>query len=84
MPSNRKFYRYTFTYEVLAEREFDLGDFASMADIEHEAVFGDFSGRRGETTVEVVDGAVMARLLQEHASDPEFFQLDEHGNDLED
>ena len=34
--------------------------------------------------MEVVDGPTMAKLLLNQGSDPDFFQLDDDGNDVED
>lgn len=56
-----------------------------MHQVANDIMDGDCSGK-ATTMVEnqVVSGKRMAKLLQEQGSDPEFFQLDENGNDLED
>jgi len=55
----------------------------SLTDIDEAINNGDCSGR--VTTIvdnEVKTGKEMAKLLKAQGSDPEFFQLDDEGNDL--
>jgi hypothetical protein len=76
--TNRKFYRNVIMMEVLSETplaEMDLGAL-------HEAITtGDCSGRVHWAAEEALDGATAARLLHAQGSDPEFFQIDQDGND---
>lgn len=76
----RTFYRTVITVEVLSEEDVVGG--MCLADIAHEIVYGDLSGRYRVTRTESVDGPTMARLLSEQGSDPEFFGLDEDGNNI--
>lgn len=80
-PSKRTFYRHVFSIEVLSEEE--LGSM-SLVDIEEAITTGHCSGQFLETAVTKVRPKTMAKLLLKQGSDPEFFQLDEQGNDLED
>ena len=80
MPSKRTFHRHVFTVEVLSE---DGIEGEPELNVLHDMIStGDCSGRVKQTEHEVVDGPRMAKLLQEQASDPEFFQLDDDGNDI--
>lgn len=80
-PKGREFYRYVYQFEVLSEEP--LGPM-SLKDLEYETQEGHCSGHFLLTTEEKVGGKRMARLLQGQGSDPEFFNLDEDGNDVED
>jgi len=80
MPSQRKFYRTVFTYELLTEEH--VGH-PSLEEIAYEAREGHGSGMFLETKLEVIDGPTAARLLQNQGSDTEFFRLTEDGEDLE-
>lgn len=79
--TNRKFYRRVIQYEILTEEPFTPQD---LEQIYYETQEGQASGRfLPDIANEVIDGATAARLLQEHASDPEFFLLTEDGEDVE-
>jgi hypothetical protein len=81
MTSKRKFFRTVVTIEILSEDEpFDTDDLGAIAGAIDS---GPCSGSVKVVSVDEVDGGHMAKLLQEQASDPEFFQLDSEGNDLE-
>jgi len=81
MSSKRKFFKTTFKVEVLSEDvpvEWDnLYDVASAIDT------GDCSGRITDEKIVKLSASKAAEALQAQGSDPEFFQLDEDGNDLE-
>lgn len=83
MASSRTFYRNRITVEVLSEDPLS-GD-ESLSDIAYLIDEGPCSGKV-ETTIEneKVDGPRMAQLLRDQASEPEFFKLDNEGNDLDD
>lgn len=82
MTSKRKFYRTIIRYEILSEEP--LGSL-SLEDIHYECTEGHCSGvfLPAERDNQEVDGAEMAIMLIEQGSDPEFFQLDEDGNDVD-
>lgn len=78
--SNRKFYRTVISVEVLSEEPYSPESLESIA---HDIIEGDCSGRWNVVSSKEVDGAEMAQLLYEQASEPAFFQLDDDGNDLD-
>lgn len=80
MASKRKFYRTVFTVEVLSEEP--LPDM-SLDEIAYEITEGGSSGDLTRSKSETVDAKKMAKLLMKQGSDPEFFQIDEDGNDIE-
>jgi len=45
---------------------------------------GDCSGNVELTETEVLNGKQIAKKLIDQSSDPEFFQVDEKGNDIDD
>ena len=79
-PSKRKFHRTVYQYELLTEEE--PGPL-TLEGIHYLAIEGHGSGMFLGATGEVVDGPQMAKLLISQGSDPEFFELDEHGDDAE-
>lgn len=80
MPSSRKFYRRKITIIVLSDEPYEVED---LADIAHDIVHGNQSGAWEMEDNEEISGPEMATALAAQGSDPEFFQLDKHGNDLE-
>lgn len=50
--------------------------------IAHEIVYGDSSGAVKETVREIVSAKDMAGYLMAQGSDPEFFGLNENGDDM--
>lgn len=77
----RKFYRQVFTVEVLSEDVPLRCD--NLSEIDYAITYGDRSGMVNETVCEEVTAEKMAQLLMDQGSDPEFFRIDEDGNDLE-
>jgi len=82
MVTERKFYKTTFVVEILSETP-GVGEM-SLTDVLTEAENGSFSGDVKSSEEVEVDGPTMAKLLSDQRSDPEFFNLDENGNDLDD
>jgi hypothetical protein len=80
--SKRKFYRRVIQFEILSEEP--IGD-PSLAVIAEECMNGDLNGHFLMDAVpeEVIDGKTCATKLAASGSDPEFFQLDKDGNDLD-
>ena len=80
MASKRKFYKTIIEVEILSEEPY------TPEFLEHVAAdikTGDHSGVWGIRSSEEIDAPTTAKLLQEHASDSEFFRLDTEGNDIE-
>lgn len=80
-PSSRTFYRTLVLVEILSEEPYEPG---SLAGVARDIVEGDCSGETHFCASQPISGAHAALLLLAQGSDPEFFKLDEQGNDLED
>jgi hypothetical protein len=78
-PSQRKFYRTVYTIEVLSEEI--IPENASLNDVIEESTIGGYSMIVEKPTFAEVNGPTMAKLLLAQASDPEFFQLNQYGED---
>ena len=79
--TERKFYKTTITFEVLSEEP--IPSWMELQNIVYETEEGDYSGATvGNVQVEL-DGKQAVKELAAQGSDPEFFRLDEEGNDLE-
>ena len=78
--AKRTFYKTTVTVEVLHEEPLN---FETLADLHYTITDGDCSGKYEVTDFVAMDGKSMAKELQKQGSDPEFFQLDKKGNDIE-
>ncbi len=77
--SPRKFYRSVIEIEVLSE---EPRVFETLDDLEHEIVYGDCSGLIVDKILnQVIDAKTCARRLLAQGSAPEFFNLDEAGNE---
>jgi hypothetical protein len=79
--TKRKFYRQVFTVEVLSEEP--IGPDIDLADLAYEIREGDCSGRVNLTKVDLLNGKQVAKALLKQASDPEFFQVNDKGEDVE-
>lgn len=87
--SQRKFYKTIINVTVLSEEPIEassvggVGGGCALSEIAYNITEGDMSGvlEIGETTT--LNGKEAADALIEQSSDPEFFQLDANGNDLE-
>lgn len=79
-PSKRKFFKTTITIEVVSEDEpvdnWNLGAILEGMDE------GDLSGR-WTGAHERLTGKEAAKMLRDQASDPQFFQLNDDGSDME-
>lgn len=82
MPSKRRFYKTILQVEVLCEES--PYEWDSLASVAHDITNGGCSGRVKEISSQRLNGQQAAKALQDQGSDPEFFQLDKNGNDLED
>ena len=79
--SKRKFYKTIIQVEVLSEEPLQP---MSLGELSYETMEGDLSARM-ETKEEIpLTGLEAAKALQEQGSSPEFFQLTEEGEDLDD
>lgn len=83
MEQKRKYYKTVVKITVLSEDE-PLKDGISLEEIAYEITDGHCSGDIVIQSRTEVKAREMAKLLMEQGSDPEFFRLDEDGNELED
>lgn len=77
------YYRTVIKVEVLSESPLDA-DMVSLDDISYFITFGNCSGLVTQESAEEVDAPTMARLLLAQGSDPEFFGLNEAGEEVQD
>lgn len=77
---SREFYRTVIHVEVLSEEPYVFT--GNLVDVAADIITGDCSGVARTIQEEKCNGARMAQLLLAQGSEPEFFQLDENGNDL--
>ena len=82
MPTKRKFHKTTITVVILSEEA--VPDFMSLEAIAHEGDTGSFVVDHKQSAAVELDGKAAADALGELRSEPEFFELDDEGNDLED
>jgi hypothetical protein len=75
------YYRQVFEIEVLSDDEPIDGD---LENIRYQITDGHCSGVIHETICETVTPERMAKLLIAQGSDPEFFGLNENGEEVED
>lgn len=76
-----KLVKTTITIEVLSEEGEYYGD---IFDLVYDTVDGHFSGIVSNRVHKELTPKQMAKALQKQGSDPEFFNLDEDGNKVED
>lgn len=78
-----KIYRTVIRFEVLSETPFE-GPF-DLKQLHYLTYDGDMSGQflDNEVTNEELTGTQAVDVIRGQGSDPEFFQMDEEGNDLE-
>ena len=80
--AKKQLYRTFITLEVLSEQP--IPDNISLSEISNECENGDYSGITDWLiTNEPIVGLEAAEKLKEMGSDPEFFRMDENGNDLD-
>ena len=74
-----RFYQTMFFVQVLSEEP--LHPDMKLSEVHDAITTGNCSGKIRRCPTEV-DGPTMAALLIEQGSDPEFFGLDEHGQEV--
>jgi hypothetical protein len=78
--TKRIFYKTKIVVEVLSEEPLPYGQ--SLADIEYDMTNGDNSGLWDIVETMELNGLACANELRNQGSNPEFFRIDEDGNDL--
>lgn len=64
---------------VLSEEPFDYND---LENVHHAITEGDCSGTYSTKSSKAISGKLAADKVKEQGSDPEFFNMDEEGNEL--
>ena len=77
--TKRKFYKHIVTVEIISERPAVSYD---LADIAYAISEGEDSGVWNVTSSKALNGKQAAKELVKQGSDPEFFGIDENGNDV--
>jgi len=77
---HRKFFRTKVTIEIITE-DMPVRDDTSLEEIANNVTAGDWSGSTSFASCELSRKQCVA-ALKKQGSDPEFFQLDDCGNDL--
>jgi hypothetical protein len=77
--NTRKFHKTIISVEVLSEAPFDP---CNLSDVHYAITDGDCSGRWKVVGKEELDGRTAAIELMRQGSAPEFFGLDDDGEDL--
>lgn len=80
--TKREFHKITVEVTVLCEDQSGPYDM-TLGELARAIVDGDYSGDHKVTKHKVLNGKQMAKALKKQGSDPEFFQIDAKGNDLE-
>ena len=80
--TERKFYRTTITVTVLSEEP--IPSELNLQELAYEMDEGEYVGFYPTTNIEELDGKQMAEALVKAGSEPEFFQLNDNGDDLDD
>jgi hypothetical protein len=71
-------YKTTITVTVLSDSPYDLIDLETL---DHDITEGDCSGDFKTTNVEELTGKDAVEAIESQNSDPEFFGIDEEGNE---
>lgn len=74
-----KFYKTIVTVEILSD---ELIEQPSLADINYQIMEGDWSGQYSVTSSTEITPAEMAQAMIAQGSDPEFFGLNDLGEDI--
>lgn len=80
--TKRKFYKTKIVIEILSKDK--PYDFYGFRGLYYDINDGDYSGDIIEIDNEILNGLGAVHALIKQGSDPEFFNLDKNGNDLED
>ncbi|MAH32736.1 MAG: hypothetical protein CMG78_12145 [Marinobacter sp.] len=74
-------HRTVIEVEVLSEQP--IPDTDSLEFIAREIIHGDWSGKWGVTGEHELSGTEAVEAIQNQGSDPQFFGIDENGDDLD-
>ena len=74
----KKFFKTTITIEILSEKKYNSTDLSKIA---YDITDGDCSGKVEVSSYQELTPQEAAKALLAQGSDPEFFGLDDDGND---
>ena len=77
--SKRKFYKTVISVTVLSEEPFE---YENLSQVIYAIGEGDCSGEYHTTEAKVITARQVVRALKAQGSDPDFFQLNEKGQDI--
>lgn len=81
--TNRKFYKTIYQIEILSEDPYPIDHgMDDLRTIREDIVAGDCSGSVTCVSHTIHDGEEMAQMLIDQGSEPEFFGIDEDGNEV--
>ena len=76
----KKIHKTIIKVEVLSEEPYEHEDLAQLA---HDVTYGECSGVSEVEATSVLEGKEAADAIAAQGSDPEFFGIDEDGNEVE-
>ena len=79
--TDRKFYKTVVKIEILSDEE--VPDSMSLDFIQDQITNGCWSGIINHSLSKILNGKQAAKALINQGSDPEFFMIDEKGNDID-
>lgn len=80
MSSQRKFYKTVIQVTILSEDPYPVT--YNLEQIHNDIQEGDCSGVYREIERKEINAEIAVKELMEQGSEPEFFQLDQEGNDI--
>ena len=78
--TKRKFFKTVFTLEILSEKP--IPSDISLGELNYGITEGECSGELNQTEVKELNGKEIATALIAQGSDPEFFQINDSGEDV--
>jgi hypothetical protein len=80
----KKIYKKTIKVEILSDYPFDENfEEMSLSDIDYEITEGMWSGQIEEIDTTELEGHEAVNAIQNQGSSPDFFGMDEEGNELD-
>jgi hypothetical protein len=81
--AKKTIYRSVIKFEILSDEP--IPDEMTLGELHDECDFGSYSGIHGYISQnKPIKGIKAVHLIKAQGSDPEFFGMDENGNDLDD
>ncbi len=80
MKKTKSLYHTQVTIDILSEEPISDID---MNTLTYQLTYGDWSGKINQSKTNQVDGEEAVKMCLEHGTDPEFFQMDKSGFEIE-